>query len=161
MLKDQSKYPRLSISRLRKTMAQSLDRAFARHGHSVTNEQELVLRSLRNNDAISQTELAALTGQDRNNLSRTVGILEKKGLVVKRSCEVDRRYCTISITEEGEKIHDELWEILEKWRGEFFKGIALEDLMKFKEISEKLICNLSDSPSPACPRMANQTRRNI
>ncbi len=142
MLQDKSTYPRLPISQLRKTMAQSVDRAFASQGYPVTMEQELVLRNLRNCSDISQTDLAALTGQDRNNLSRTVAIMEKKGLVSKENSETDKRYCKISITPEGEKVHDRLWQILEEWRFHLFTDIPVEDLLKFKDTSEKLIANM-------------------
>lgn len=60
MLNDKSSYPRLPISQLRKKMVQSLEKAFADHGYSVTNEQELVLRNLVGYSSISQTELAGL-----------------------------------------------------------------------------------------------------
>lgn len=142
MFEDKSIYPRLPVSQLRKIMSQSLDRAFASRGFPVTMEQELVLRNLRNSPSISQTDLAALTGQDRNNLSRTLAIMERKGLVSKTSSDVDKRYCEINITPEGERAHDKLWQVLEEWRLHLFKDIPLEDLLKFTETAEKLIENL-------------------
>lgn len=69
MLQDRSKYPRIRVSRLSKMMTLSLNRAFQAKGFSITNEQEIILRTLRNYGKMSQTELAAYTGQDRNNLS--------------------------------------------------------------------------------------------
>lgn len=143
MLQDKSTYPRLPVSQLRKAMTQSLDRAFADQGYPVTTEQELALRNLRTCSSISQTDLAALTGQDRNNLSRTLAILEKKGLVSKENSDTDKRYCKINITPEGERVHDKLWQILEEWRLHLFAGIPPEELWKFKETSEKLIENLT------------------
>ena len=139
-------------------MAQSLDHAFASQGYSVTNEQELVLRNLRNCSAINQTELAALIGQDRNNLSRTLAIMKKKGLINKRNSKTDKRYCKISITPEGERVHDQLWQILEEWRSHFFKDIPVEDLVKFKETSEKLIANLARMGSRFPQGLPNSTR---
>ena len=109
-------YPRIEINRLRKLAAQSLDRSFTASGYDVTNEQELILRNLRQHESICPTDLARYTGQDRNNLSRTLAILERKGLVHKKNSGKDRRYCEICITPKGEKVHDELWKIHEQWR---------------------------------------------
>ena len=142
MLEDKSHFPRLPIGRLSKTMGQSVDRAFSKHGYPVTTEQEMVLRTLRSTGPISQTELANYTGQDRNNLSRTVGILEKKGLVRKENSQTDRRYCEISITPEGETVHERLWEILEEWRKQLFDGIEHRDLEYFTDVANKLIENI-------------------
>lgn len=83
-------------------------------------------------------------GQDRNNLSRTLTILERKGYVKKENSDEDRRYYRISITQEGKQAHEKLLVILEEWRLLFFKDIPVEDLRKFKETAEKLIANLEN-----------------
>lgn len=141
MLQDND-YPRIEINRLRKLAAQSLDRSFTASGYDVTNEQELILRNLRQHQAICQTDLARYTGQDRNNLSRTLAILERKGLVHKKNSGKDRRYCEICITTKGEKVHDELWKILEQWRAELYYNIPVEELEQFSRIAESMISNI-------------------
>ena len=142
MLQDASKYPRIRISRLSKMMTLSLNRAFQARGFSITNEQEIILRTLRNYGKMSQTELAAYTGQDRNNLSRTIALLENKGYVTKESSEVDKRYCQISISSEGENVHEQLWQILEEWRMKVFEGIAPKELEQFSKTAEKYMKNI-------------------
>ena len=49
MLQDRSKYPRIPVSRLSKMMTLSLNKAFQAKGFSITNEQEIILRTLRMN----------------------------------------------------------------------------------------------------------------
>lgn len=136
-------YPRIEINRLRKFAAQSLDRSFTVSGYDVTNEQELILRNLRQHQSICQTDLARHTGQDRNNLSRTLAILERKGLVQKKNSGKDRRYCEICITSKGEKVHDELWKILEQWRAQLYSNIPVEELERFSRIAESMIDNIA------------------
>ncbi len=144
MLQDRSKYPRIPVSRLSKMMTLSLNRAFQAKGFSITNEQEIILRTLRNYGKKSQTELAAYTGQDRNNLSRTIALLENEGYVIKESSESDRGFCEISISPEGENVHEQLWQILEEWRMNVFKGIEPEELEQFSRTAEKYMKNIDE-----------------
>ena len=144
MLQDRSKYPRIPVSRLSKMMTLSLNRAFQAKGFSITNEQEIILRTLRNYGKKSQTELTAYTGQDRNNLSRTIALLENEGYVIKESSEADRGFCEISISPEGENVHEQLWQILEEWRMNVFKGLEPEELEQFSRTAEKYMKNIDE-----------------
>lgn len=143
MLEDSSKLPRIRFTRLNKLMSRSLNRAFQKHDLSATNEQELILRNLRNVENMTQTELASVTGQDRYNISRTIALMEQKGLIRKEPDDDDRRFCRISLTPEGEETHQKLWEVLEEWRGEVFAGIEVSRLEEYAEVSELLMKNLN------------------
>ncbi len=142
MLQDLSKYPRIRISRLNKLVTFSVSKAFQDQGYAVSNEQEVILRSLRNFGKMSITELSGYTGQDRHNLSRTLALLERKGYVRKVSSEIDKRYCEVTITPEGEAVHERLWQILEDWRKKTFAGISLEDLEQFSKTAEAIMNNI-------------------
>lgn len=141
-----TKYPRLQISILHNVIEKSFLH-FLRDSHpGITMPQELVLRALRFEGDMNQTELASHVGQDRNNLSRTLGILEKKSLISKRVDEVDRRYHLVSITSKGRKVHEEIFEVMEDWRvNVWFKGIEPEELKSFNKTFMKLINNLQNS----------------
>lgn len=141
---DTSKYPRLRLSRLSDFMDRSVSRRFQACGFDITNRQENALRNLRMYGSMSQTSLAEYTGQDRNSLSRTLAILEKKGLVEKRGSQDDRRFCEVSITPKGEEVHIELMKILEDWRKEVFGRIPAEELASFIATSEKLMSILHE-----------------
>jgi len=95
---------------------------------------------------MNQTELASRVGQDRNNLSRTLGILQKKGLISKKVQEDDRRFSLVSITSEGKKVHQDIFKIMEEWRENvFFKDIEPGELVEFNKTFMKLVRNLQDS----------------
>lgn len=142
MLKDKSPYPRLPIKRLSKTMNRSVDRVFTSNGFSITSEQEVILRVLRTAGPMSQTELARLAGQDRNNLSRTLGLLQKKGLIIKKESNTDRRYCEINVSPEGDELHEKLLLILEDWREQLFAGVQQYEIEFFVATAMKLIENM-------------------
>ncbi len=138
-----SKYPRVRITRLYKMMILSLSRFFQERGLPVTNEQEIILRTLHDNEKISQIKLAEYTGQDKNNLSRTIALLEKKGYVLKKTSKPDKRFCEITLSEEGKQMQDQTSRALEYWRKHiFFKGITAEEGEQFTNVLEKIMANL-------------------
>lgn len=139
---DNSQYPRIRLTRLTNFLNRSVDRRFQAHGLNITTNQENALRNLRMHGSMSQTSLAEHTGQDRNSLSRTLAILEKNGLIRKKISENDKRYCEVSITPEGERVHIELMKVLEQWRQEVFGRISPEELGSFVATSEKLMAIL-------------------
>ena len=105
--------------------------------------KELVLRALRFEGDLNQTDLASRVGQDRNNLSRTLGIFGKKSPVRKRINEEDRRYHLVSLTPKGKKVHEEIFKVMEEWRENvYFKGIEPEELATFNKTFIRLIKNL-------------------
>jgi DNA-binding MarR family transcriptional regulator len=141
-----TRIPRLQVSILQNVTERSFLNALKDSHPGITMAQELVLRALRFEGDMNQTELASRVGQDRNNLSRTLGILEKKSLISKRINEEDRRYLLVSITPTGKKVHEEIFEVMETWREKvYFKGIEPEELESFNITFMKLINNLQNS----------------
>lgn len=136
---ENSSYPRLRLTRLSNMLERSVNRSFHAAGYDITNQQENILRNLRVQGPMNQTRLAEFTGQDRNSLSRTLAIMEKRGLIEKKICEGDKRYCEIFITHHGEDIHDELLKVLEEWRNKIFCKMEIEELNSFFATSEKLM----------------------
>ena len=60
-------------------------------GFNLTSEQWTVLSSLWECEGIHQSELAANTAKDRQNVTRILSLLEKGGLINKKSDHGDRR----------------------------------------------------------------------
>jgi DNA-binding MarR family transcriptional regulator len=146
IMNENSKYPRLQISLLYRVAELSFLRALRGTYPNITGAQELVMRVLRLEGDMNQTELASRVGQDRNNLSRTLGILKKKGLISKKTQENDRRFSLVSITSEGKKVHQDIFMIMEEWRKNvFFKGIEPSELVEFNKTFMKLVKNLQES----------------
>ena len=76
-------YPSIPLNKFHKTVTLTLSRLFRSYGFNVTYEQESILRLLCVADGIPQGELASMVGQDRSNISRTLGILVRKGFAVR------------------------------------------------------------------------------
>ena len=76
--------------------------------YEITTEQWTVLNRLAEQDGLSQKELARRAEKDQTNLTRILGQLERKGLVVRKTNESDRRSELPYITEKGRALNDVL-----------------------------------------------------
>jgi len=63
-----------------------------------------VLAVLQEHSGATMGRLADLTSVDRTTLTRTLGLMEKAGLVTRRERESDRRSLTISLTAKGRRM---------------------------------------------------------
>lgn len=132
----ESRYPRIPMARFNKAINLVMSRLFRAHGYSITREQEAILRELVRGDGINQVELALRTGQERNNLSRTLTILENKNLILRETCPQDKRNCLIYITREGRAQHEGIFEAIEAYRAVLFQGLTPEEI---QDVADKII----------------------
>lgn len=139
-----SRYPRIKLGKFHKTINLTMSRIFKSHGHNITREQEAILRALCVSDGINQAELAARAGQERNNLSRTLNILESKGWVTRSVCPADKRNSVVYITEEGRELHDKVYDSIEEYRHVLFRGLTMEQVQEFADMVHRLTANLED-----------------
>jgi DNA-binding MarR family transcriptional regulator len=73
----------------------------ALNGFDITSEQWVTLERLHEKDGCNQKELSVDSFKEQAAITRTLDILEKKGLVERRKSEVDRREFLIFITKKG------------------------------------------------------------
>lgn len=139
-----AQYPRIRLNKFHKTINLAMTRIFKAHGFNITREQEAILRALCSTEGINQAELAVLAGQERNNLSRTLNILEEKGLVSRIVCPTDRRNSVVHITSEGRKLHAAVYKAIEEYQHTLFNGLTMEQIQTFADTVHFLTQNLED-----------------
>lgn len=132
----------IGLERLHKDGNLVLGRIFRAHGYAMTREQEAILRVLKNSTDINQAELAARSGQERNNLSRTLNILEGKGLVSRQISSTDRRNCIIRITPEGKRLYAAVHKAMEEYHQVLFAGFSREEIDELANLVHRLTKNL-------------------
>ena len=71
-----------------------------------------------------QIQLCELLYKDRSNMTRLIGILEKKGLVIKQTCVDKRLVNKIQITKKGKKLKDLISPFIQQSRNKFFNGLT-------------------------------------
>jgi DNA-binding MarR family transcriptional regulator len=137
-------YPRLPIAKFNKQVNLSLKRLFESAGCDITREQEVILRELIQSDGFNQAELARRVGQDRNNLSRTLHLLEDRGLIKRVVRGEDKRNSNVRITAAGRKLHAQAFKAIEAYWNILFEGSSQADIAEISSNLERLSRNLSN-----------------
>lgn len=101
--------------------------------YNVNKTQLRALVFIKNNGAISMTDLCAKLNIEKGSLTSMVDELTKKGYVVREKDLSDRRKYLITITEKGDKIATDFMEKLTYKLEEKLSKLNVEDRGKFIE----------------------------
>lgn len=135
-------YPRIRLAHFNKLVNLVMNRQFQARGLDITREQEVILRELGQQDGCNQAELAQRTGQDRNNLSRTLDILFTKGLVAREACADDKRHSIIRLTAPGRRMQVQALDAVNAYRDVLFAGFTPNEIDSYAAMVARLIANL-------------------
>ena len=117
------------------------------HNHSKKKFQEIgitygnyvTMLFIHENPGISQASLADLNHKDRCVIGQIIDKLEEKQYVERVRVKKDRRAYTLYLTEDGEKIIEEYWNILLGGELALFGKISDEEKELFCNIIDKLL----------------------
>jgi len=147
-------YPRVRLAYVYKLVNLVMSRQFQLHGLDVTREQEAILRELAQGDGCNQAELAQRTGQDRNNLSRTLGLLEAKQLVTRDASRDDKRHSVVRLTPSGRRMQQQALQAVDRYRATLYQGFTPQEIDEFARALGRLTANLETflGAAAAAPR---------
>jgi DNA-binding MarR family transcriptional regulator len=111
--------------------------------YDLTVEQFHLLKQTSLDNGISQNKICQLVEKKPANITRILDRLEKKKWVRRQPNPSDRRSSLVFLTEEGERIIDEVSSLFESYSGWFVEGISLEDEAIFRSVLEKINNNLN------------------
>jgi len=133
--------PGYIIHRLDSLLKLALHRRFQAKGFDITAEQWGVLCTLYESQGIRQSELGALTGKDRHNITRILNILEKKGYIRRIPDKHDKRRYNVVLTKKSRIIEDDLISIVIHFIEEAFCGLTQKEITGMKKVHEHIIKN--------------------
>ncbi|WP_458700932.1 MarR family winged helix-turn-helix transcriptional regulator [Sulfurospirillum sp. 1307] len=81
---------------------------------NISSEQGLLLKFVYEMPGLTQTKLAELVHKDKTTITRMIDSLEKKGFVVRKNSDEDRRIYKIYLTKETEEMAKQLNPIFQK-----------------------------------------------
>lgn len=119
-----------------------LHQTFQAKGYDVTPEQWVVLNRLWEEDGLSQVELAERTFKDKPVTTRILSLLEKKGIVVRRSDESDGRVLRVFLTKTGKDLKDKLIPCAQEVLVRSGRNLTKQDVAKFKLTLNQILSNL-------------------
>ena len=97
---------------------------------NITTEQWAILNAVYHNPGTSQTDLARACLKDKTNVTRILDLLVKKGLVVRNADIYDRRIYSITLTELGERVLEQLINISDNANKAFISDLSRDEYLE-------------------------------
>ncbi len=116
---------------------------FDRLGMGITVEQWVLLKIIHENEDIAQKELARMSFRDPASITRTLALVEKKGLIDRSFTPENRRQRLIKLSAEGKTFVEQYFPVVKRLRKESMKGISEEELMLLNEVLKRVQQNMT------------------
>lgn len=110
---------------------------------NVTVIQWCLLDQLYQHEGINQRELAQYCMKDPSSLTKTVDLLEKKELIVRKQDTNDRRAFKLYLTAKGSKIRNEAYQVADEFYQIATENISKADLEEMNRIAIAIIENIN------------------
>ena len=132
------------LDRTARRVKQYAQQHFNAEEFDITVDQWLVLKNLRNNNDLNQSELGELTNKDNPTLTRIIDLLCKKGYTERRMHPNDRRSFIVHLTPKGEETVTVLSPKVAQIRMKAWENLSEDDYENLKRILNSIYNNLSD-----------------
>lgn len=106
----------------------------------ITSEQWILLKRLSQRDGMNQKELAIESFKGQAAITRTLDILEKKGLIERRKSNNDRREFLVFITNTGRMLLEDSQPDIDDYRQKLDKVLSVDETEILKNLLNR-ICN--------------------
>lgn len=122
----------------------SLQRSMAEVGADLTAEQWGILMQFWNRGDVTQEEITRASGVDKSTVSRTVGAMERGGLIVRKLDPADTRRKILSLTDKADTLKDKCVEAVQAALVQGLRGIEPEDCATCLKVLDLIKQNLQE-----------------
>ncbi|MFK7923966.1 MAG: MarR family winged helix-turn-helix transcriptional regulator [Bacteroidia bacterium] len=130
------------IDRTQKRLKLSLTHRLQAADIDLTVEQWVVLDCIHSQGKPTQNQIADLTFKDAPNISRILGHLVIKDLIVRETDKEDRRRTNISLNAQGKAKFAQAHPVVQSLREESWLGLNQSDYQSFVRILNRVFENL-------------------
>jgi len=130
------------LDRTARKVKQYAQRRFNAENYDITVDQWIIIKHLKQNNDLNQSQLAEITGKDHPTLTRIIDLLCKKGLTERRVRPTDRRCFTVHLTEQGEQRVLNWSPRMAEIRMKAWENLNEDDYKNLKRILETIYSNL-------------------
>jgi DNA-binding MarR family transcriptional regulator len=113
-------------------------REFDRLGLEITVDQWVLLMIVHENPDMSQKELAGKSLRDPASITRTLDLLQQRGLLVRMAIPENRRQYSIELTRKGKGFVKNNMPVIEKHRRNSIKGLSKADVKTLDQLLRKV-----------------------
>jgi DNA-binding MarR family transcriptional regulator len=131
------------LSRTSRLFRKYLSQEIIKKDYHVTGEQLDILLRLRQRDGQHQKRLAEELGKDKTTMTRLIKSVEKMNLVKRESNKTDERQKIVYLTNQGEKVIQELTSLVQEVFMNAQQGVNNKSLANCKEVLRKVFETLS------------------
>ena len=110
--------------------------------HHLSLNEWRILLVLANHPRVVASEVAALTGLDKMTVSRAIAALERRGRVVRKVDDADRRRMLLRLSAAGERLYERIGVPAKARERSLFRGIGDADQERLGRLLDRLIDNL-------------------
>ncbi|HKO76422.1 MAG TPA: MarR family transcriptional regulator [Flavobacterium sp.] len=132
-----------SIEKSIKTYRQFAQKNISKAGIEITIDQWLVLKTIEEDNSISQKEIAFKTFKDVASITRIIELLVQKGYLSRNLKSQDRRRFDLTLTKEGNAIIEKMQPYIQINRTQALKNITDEEIMNLQSTLLKIISNIN------------------
>jgi MarR family transcriptional regulator for hemolysin len=125
-----------------KIAKQYSQRQLDERGVNITVDQWVLLRIIQESQQLSQRELAVKSKRDPASITRSLDLLEKKGLVAREGVEGNRRQYEVVLTEGGKAFVSQNLPEIKEHGNLSVKGISKADLKKAFDVLDQIQVNM-------------------
>ena len=112
--------------------------------YNITRSQWIALYYIKNNNMITQKQLADKMSLKEPSVVRLLDKMELYGWVNRISSNDDKRMKFLALTDSGKEIETAMLDVAEKFKSDVLNGISPEDLDVFKATLNKMLINIED-----------------
>ena len=123
-------------------LKRELNDEFRREGIDVLAEQWALLLRLQERGSMNQQELAQATWRDNASVTRSLVVLEKKGLIERRQSDPDRRNRYLSLTPAGQALLAPMISCAKRVLERAIQGMTVEEVALMNRLAQKMMHNL-------------------
>lgn len=113
--------------------------------YGINLSQWFSLYYVKNNNSITQKELADLIGITEPSIARLIGSMEAEGYVTRMHSAEDRREKILSLTKKGEATYEKILPVVIKFKDDTTKGIPEKDLVVIRRVLDKMVENCENT----------------
>lgn len=124
---------------MRRIHAELQPRAAAFDRHGVGPLGGMLLLTVGEGGSVSIQAIVDALGRDKSQVSRLIGSLEKKGLLLRRRCPNDARVSLLVLTPAGEEQLGLIRDVLDSVVEELFAPLSSEDRLVFNGLLQRVL----------------------
>lgn len=118
-------------------MTSQLDEALRRADLGIKTGEYMILRALYTKDGLQQCEISDMVGKDKSAINRSVGAIERKGLI--RTEAVSHKCVRVWLTEKGKELRPRIMKIAAERQQALCSLAPDKDIDSFVKVLKEII----------------------